>query len=146
MRQPILLFISGIFSSALLISAISVYILHDVDRDQIGHWNEAFAGLAQESILFALFIGAAVALLTALARKFLKLTRSSPRPVLGAVLGMCIPLIQYPWDYAVRKELPALAQLSLICYLVFATAICTALLVRDNFKQQELHRDEVSSF
>jgi len=40
----------GIFCTALFLDAISVYIFHDVDKNKIGHWNEAFADLSIEAL------------------------------------------------------------------------------------------------
>jgi len=60
----------GIFCAALLTAAISVYVLHDVDKAQIGHWNEAFIGLCFEFVLFTVIIGAGVELLVLLGRYF----------------------------------------------------------------------------
>ena len=57
MWRAILLFMLGILCAALLGAAVSVYLFHDVDRDQIGHWNEAFAGLCIEFVLFTLIVG-----------------------------------------------------------------------------------------
>jgi hypothetical protein len=59
MRRSILFLILGILCSALFIAVISVYVLHDVDHDQIGNLNEAFARLCVESVLFALIVGGA---------------------------------------------------------------------------------------
>jgi hypothetical protein len=56
----------GFSAQPLVGAAVSVYIFHDVDKDKIGHWNEAFAGLCAESVLFAVIVGGGVALLTSL--------------------------------------------------------------------------------
>jgi hypothetical protein len=48
MLRAILLFMLGMFSTALLSAGVSVYIFHDVDRDMVGHLNEAFTGLCTE--------------------------------------------------------------------------------------------------
>lgn len=64
MLRTIFLFMLGMFGTGLLNAALSVYLLHDVDKDMIGRWNEAFAGLCGEMVLFTLVIGAGVALLT----------------------------------------------------------------------------------
>jgi hypothetical protein len=138
MRRPILFFMLGILGTALFCSAISVYIFHDVDQDKIGHWNEAFAGLCSESVLFTLIIGGGVAFLALLGRHLFHLKASSPRAMLGLSLGIGVTLFQYPWEFAARKELPNLADFSLSLYLVLATVLCAIVLVRDNFKQIKL--------
>ena len=50
MWRAIRLLMLGIFCTALFLDAISVYIFHDVDKNKIGHWNEAFADLSIEAL------------------------------------------------------------------------------------------------
>jgi len=88
MRRAILLFMLGVFCAALFIGAISVYVFHDVDKDEIGHWNEAFAGLSIELVLFTLIIGGGVALLTFLGRHLFHLKGYAPRSKLGFFLAL----------------------------------------------------------
>ena len=64
MWRAILLLVLGVFCTALFSAAITVYMFHDVDKDMIRHWNEAFAGLCTESVLFTVVVGGGVALLT----------------------------------------------------------------------------------
>jgi hypothetical protein len=128
----------GIFCTALFVAAISVYIFHDVDHDKIGRWNEAFAGLGAESVLFTLIVGAPVGLLTLLGRHIFHLRGYSARPMLGLFLGIGVTAFQYPWDFAGRKVFPKSADSSLFFYLVVAIVICTVVLLRDNFRQMKL--------
>jgi hypothetical protein len=146
MRRAILLLMLGIFCTALFGAAISVYIFHDVDQDKIGHWNEAFAGLCTESVLFTLVIGGGVALLTLLGRHLFHLKGYSPRAMLGLLLGVGVTGFQYPWEFAARKELPKLTDSSLSLYLVVAIALCTIVIVRDNFKQMKLCQARAAPF
>ena len=125
----------GIFCTALLIDAISVYVFHDVDQDQVGHWNTAFAGLCTESILFALIIGSSVWLLTLLGRRLIHLRDYSPRGALGFLLGVGVTIIQYPLEFVARLLLPKLAQSFLSLYIVGAVGLCTVVLLRDGFRQ-----------
>lgn len=138
MRQTTLFFMLGIFGTALIGAAISVYMLRDVDQDKIGHWNEAFVGLCVESVLFTLIVGGGVALLTLLGRRLFHLKGYSPRAMLGLLLGVGVTVLQYPWEFAVRKRIPKLADTSLYLYLVIAIALCTVVIIRDNFKQMKL--------
>ena len=138
MRRSILFLMLGIFCTAVFGAAISVYIFHDVDHDQIGHWNEAFAGLCAESVLFTLIVGGAVGLLTLLGRHLLHLSGYSPRAMLGLFLGIGVTVFQYPWDLAGRKVLPRFADSSLSFYLILAIVLCTVALLRDNFRQMKL--------
>jgi hypothetical protein len=128
----------GIFCTALFGAAISVYIFHDVDQDKIGHWNEAFAGLAAESVLFTLIVGASVGLLTLLGRHLFHLRGYSPRAMLGLFLGIGVTAFQYPWDFVGRKVFPKFAESSLLFYLIVTIVICTVVLLRDNFRQMKL--------
>lgn len=136
----------GILCSALVSSAISVYLFHDVDQDKIGHWNEAFAGLCIESALFTVIVSAGVGLLTLLGRRLLHLKGYAPRAMLGFLLGICVTVFQYPWEVAAKKELPNLVDSSRSLYLVVAIVLCTTVIVRDNFKQMKLCQAPASSF
>jgi hypothetical protein len=121
-----------------MVSAISVYLFHDVDRDMIGHWNEAFIGLCVESTEFTLIVGAPVSLLTWLGRRLFRLTGYSPRAKLGLFLGIGVSVFQYPWEFAVRAGLPKFADFALYAYLIVAIILCTVVLLRDNFSQKKL--------
>jgi len=111
--------------------------LHDVDQDKIGHWNEAFVGLCVESVLFTLIVGGGVALLTLLGRHLFHLKGYSPRAMLGFLLGVGVTVLQYPWEFAVRNRLPKLTDTSLYLYLVVAIVFCAVVIVRDNLRQMK---------
>ena len=137
MRRAILLLMLGVFCTALFIAAISVYIFHDVDKDKIGHWNEAFTGLCIESVLFAVLVGVGIALLTFLGRRLFHLKGYSPRSKLGVYLGIGVTALQYPWDFLGRKTFPKLAGSSLSLYLIVAIVLCSIVILRDNFRQMK---------
>jgi hypothetical protein len=145
MRRAILLLVLGIFCTALLAAAISVYVFHDVDKDQIGRWNEAFAGLCIESVLFAGIVGGGVALLAFPGRQLFHLKGCSPRAKLGLFLGIAVPVLQYPWDFVGRVAFPKLANSSLSLYLVLAIVLCSIVLVHDNFRQMRLLQPPAAS-
>jgi hypothetical protein len=128
----------GIFCTALLSAAISVYIFHDVDKDQIGHWNEAFAGLCTEGVLFTVIVSGGVALMTLLGRHLFHLKGYSPRSKLALFLGIGVMVLQYPWDFVGRAAFPELADSFLSFYLVFAIVLCSIVLVCDNLRQKKL--------
>jgi hypothetical protein len=128
----------GIFGAALFSAAITVYIFHDVDKDMIGQWNKAFAGLCSESVLFAVIIGGGVALLTWLGRYLFHLKEYSPRANLNIFLGVGVTVLQYPWDFFGRTAFPKWADSSLGLYLMVAITLCSIVLVRDNFRQMKL--------
>jgi len=138
MRRSILLLVLGIFCTFLVVAAVSVYPFHDVDHDMIGDWNEAFAGLCAEGIVFTLIIGFPVWLLTLLGQHLFHLTGYSPRAKLGLLLGIGVTAFQYPWEFAARVELPKLADSALSFYLILAIVFCTVVLLRDNFSQKKL--------
>jgi hypothetical protein len=140
MRRTILLFMLGILCTALLCAAISVYLLHDVDKDMIGHWDEAFVGLCSESVLFTVIVGGGVALLTLLGRLLFHLKGYSPRSKLGLFLGIFVTVLQYPWDFVGRAAFPKFADFSLSLYLIVAIVLCSLVIVHDNFRQMKLCR------
>jgi hypothetical protein len=125
----------GVFCTALLLGAVSVYVFHDVDRDQAGHLNEAFAGLCGESFLFTVVIGGGVALITLLGRHIFRLKGRSPRPKLGLYLGIGVVVVQYLWDYIGRSTFPGLAGSFLTWYLILAVVVCSVVILRDASEQ-----------
>lgn len=138
MRRSILLLTLGILLTFLVVAVMSVYLFHDVDREMIGHLNEAFAGLCVEGILFTLIISAPVWLLTFLGRHLFHLTGYSPRARLGFLLGIGITAFQYPWELLARVVLPKLVDAALSSYLVISIILCTIVLLRDNLRQKRL--------
>jgi hypothetical protein len=138
MQRAILFLMQGILCTTLFISAISVYIFHDVDKDKIGRWNEAFAGLCAEGVLFTVIVGGGVTLLTLLGRHLFHLKGYSPRSKLGLCLGIAVTVLQYPWDFFGRTAFPQLADFSLSLYLIVAIVLCSIIMVRDNFRQMKL--------
>lgn len=134
-----LFLVSGIVWAALFVDAVSVYLLRDVDHDQVGHLNTAFAGLCAESVTFALLIGVSVGLLTLVGRALLHLRGCLPRKMLSLFLGIGVTVIQYPWDYIARRAFPRFADFSLTLYIVIAIVVCTIVLLRDSFEQMKLY-------
>lgn len=135
----------GILCTALLGAAISVYIFHDVDRDMVGHWNDAFAGLCAEFVIFTVIVGGGVAILTLSGRLLFHLKGYSPRAKLGLFLGIGVSAIQYPWDFIGRAVFPRLADSSLALYLIVAIVFCSIVIVRDNFRQMKLCQASAAS-
>jgi hypothetical protein len=136
MRRAILFFMLGIFCTALLIAAISVYVFHDVDKGKLGHLNEAFTGLCTETVLFAVIVSGGVALLTLLGRLIFHLKGYSSPPKTGLFLGIGVALLQYPWDFLGRIAFPKLADFSLFLYLIVAILACSTILLHENFRQK----------
>ncbi len=136
MWRAIVFLTLAILCSALVVAFISVYVFHDVDRDKLGHWNEAFADLAVEAAIFALIIGIPSGVLAALGQYLLKLHSYAPRARLGIALGIAVAICQYPFEFLGRKLLPQYAESFLAIYLVAAILICAAFLLRDASKQK----------
>jgi len=138
MWRAILLFMLGILSAAFFVAAVSVFAFHDVDKEQIGHWNEAFAALCTEGVLFTLIVGGGVAVLTFLGRHLFHLSGYAPRLKVVFFLGVGITVLQYPWDFVSRVALPKLADASLSAFLVIAIVLCSIVFVRDASRQMKL--------
>jgi len=138
MRRSILLLTLGILCTFFVVAAISVYIFHDIDREMVGHLNEAFTGLCAEGILFTLIISAPVWLLTFLGRHLFHLTGYSPRAKLSLLLGIGITAFQYPWEYLARLAIPRLVDSALSSYLIISIILCTVILLRDNLREKKL--------
>ncbi len=145
MKRAIVLLALGIFGTALLISVVTVYVLHDVDRDQIDHLNGAFVGLCVESLIFTLSIVFGVAVATLLWRYFAHLNAYAPRGLLALYLGAGVTVLQYLWDFSIRKFLPRLSDLSLGVYLLLAIGICATVLCRDIRQQARQSAQETVS-
>jgi hypothetical protein len=140
MRRAILSLVLGILFTAVCIAFVSVYIFHDVDASKVGHLNDAFAGLCVEVVLLTLVIGGPVWVLTVLGRRFFRMRSASPRPKLALLLGIFVPILQYPWEFAGRIFIPKLEDSVLSCYLIVAIVVCTAVLLRDNVTQFKLRK------
>lgn len=138
MFRSISLLLLGILVACLLTAAISVYVFHDVDKDKLGQPNETFVALCFEAVLFGLLVCVPTWLLTFLGRRLLHLTASSPRPILALLLGFIVTVFQYPWEFAGRKFFTSHAGSFLSSYIIIAIVVCTAVLLRDNFKQIKL--------
>jgi hypothetical protein len=140
MRRAILLLTLRTFSTALFLAAISVYIFHDVDQDRIGHWNEAFADLSTEVFVFSLILGGAVCLLALVGQRVFGLRGGFPRARIGLSLGIAAAVFQYPFEFLGRRLVPNFAGSLLSFYMVAATILCTAVLLRDASRQRELQK------
>jgi hypothetical protein len=121
----------GIFCTAQFLAAISVYVFHDVDKDKIGHWNEAFADLSVELAVFTLIVSGAVWLLALLGRQLFNLRGYSPRASIGLSLGIATAFFQYPFEFAARKLVPNLAESLLTFYLLAPPRYLQATATRD---------------
>jgi hypothetical protein len=138
MWRSILSLMQGIFGASLLSSAISVYIIHDVDKDMISHLNDAFMGLFKEGYMFTAIVGVIVGLLVLIGRLILRMGDSFPRAKLSLYLGIGVGLLQYPCDLIGRELFPKYSDVVLTCYMVVAILLCVVVLLADNFRQKKL--------
>ncbi len=136
MRRSIIFLLAGILCAVLIISIVSVYLLRDVDHDQVGHLNAAFAGLFAEGAIFGLIVGGGTGLLTLLGKKLFGLNGAFGRGQRSFLLGVSITVLQYPWDLASRKISPKFADLSLSVYMVVAVVLCTVIFLYGNARQR----------
>lgn len=136
MRRAILFLMLAIVCSALVVAVISVYVFHDVDRDKVGHWNEAFADLAVESVIFAVIIAIPALVFALLGQHLLKLRGHAPRAMLGIILGIAVTICQYPFEFIGRKLFPQYAESFLSVYLIVAVLACVAVFLRNAHKQK----------
>ena len=72
--------------AVLPVNAVSVYVLHDVDKDRVGRWNLAFLELCEEFLIFS-------ALATGLFLLFLWAGRALLRKPLPPSYFFCL----FPW-------------------------------------------------
>jgi hypothetical protein len=138
MRRTTLFLVLGIFCTALLVDAIAVYLLHDVDHDMMGRLNEAFLQLCFESFLFAAIVGGAAGLLATLGRFILRLRSYSPHGFRDFLLGIGVTIFQYVWEYSARAILPKRADLALSIYMIAAIALCTVVLLHETARQKKV--------
>ncbi|HEY2857762.1 MAG TPA: hypothetical protein VGJ21_05050 [Terracidiphilus sp.] len=103
-----------------------------------GRLGEAFIGLCMEAIPFALIIGAPAGLLAMIGRQFFRLKGYSPGAWRSFLLGIGIPVLQYPWDLSARWMFPNAAELFLYIYLAVAIVVCTTALILDSLRQKRL--------
>jgi hypothetical protein len=129
MWRVVLSFFCGVCVSALLLSAASVYVFHDVDKDLIGKWNIAFGYLAGEVLFFALLVTIGTAILTQISRMVAGLRPALPAPKLGFILGASIGVIQYPFEFLVRKVADKHYDFWSYAYIVLSILIPSALLI-----------------
>ena len=103
MWRLIFSFFRGICVSALVLSAASVYLFHDVDKQLIGKWDLAFRGLVEEVLIFAILVTLGTAVLTQIGRMVAGIRPAVPLTKLGFIVGAAVGLVQYPFEFLVRK-------------------------------------------
>ena len=117
------------------VAAISVYVFQDVDLDRVGQWNLAFSEPCGETTGFILICGGLVMFLVWLSRILFRLQSLPLNPKLGFGLGVAVILLQYPFEFACRKLFPNHGVLVAASYILFSSALCALLVLRDSFAQ-----------
>jgi hypothetical protein len=135
MWRVVLSFFCGVCLSALLLGAISVYVFHDVDKDLVGKWNIAFRYLAGEVLLFGLLVTLGTAILTQIGRMVAGLRSTVPAPKLGFILGASIGLVQYPFEFLVRKLADEHYNFWSYAYIALSILVPSAVFVAASRKQ-----------
>jgi hypothetical protein len=146
MLRALFLFTLGVFGGAVFTAAISVYLLHDVDKNMAGKWNEAFLGLCFEFFFFALLIGIGVTLLVALVRSILRfnghdLWGCDFRSRMSLLLGLGVAIIQYPFEFLGRIAIPQFEGAVLSFYMIAAVVLSSAVIVRDSYREMKMRQD-----
>jgi hypothetical protein len=131
MRKAFVFFFTGLYLTALLGAVFAVYVLHDVDVNQVRDLSGALAGLCVESFIFALLISGAVVLFVVLGRILLHLKGYTPHPKFTGTLGVGVSIAQYLCDLAARKLFPEHSSFALGLYLIVAVVGSSVALLHD---------------
>jgi hypothetical protein len=124
------MFFIGMFTAATLTNAISVYLLHDVDADLTGKWNQAYWNLTIEFFFFAVVVAALFLTVTWVGTLILHLRDTPANSRLVMVLGIALILFQYPAEFAVRKlSASHSADTFLLAYLVLSPVACSTIVL-----------------
>ena len=110
-------------AAVLPVNFISVYLLHDVDKERVGRWNLAFFELFEEFLLFSLVVTGLFLFFLWCGRALLRIPASS-NYVLAFSMGVLVILLQYPIEVGGRAVLPAWEDVVLTLYLLLSPLIC----------------------
>jgi hypothetical protein len=130
-------FAAGLLATVLPVNAISVYILHDVDKDRVGRWNLAFFKLCEEFLIFSVLASVLFLLCLWVGRALLR-KPLSPDYVLAFWLGVAVILVQYPIELAARALLPSWKDTLLLLYPLLSPLFCAILFLWKGRKTQEM--------
>ena len=130
----------GIFSAATVTNAVAVYLLHDVDADLSGRWNQAYLDLSLEFVAFAFVTAALFLFFTWIGKLAFRFRSPTLNTKLGFALGIAVILIQYPAELAVRKVTPAYSEAFLLGYILLSPIVCAATILLDIRKRPALPR------
>ena len=108
------------------VNFISVYLLHDVDKDLVGRWNLAFFELCEEFLFFGLIVTGLFLFSLWCGRALLRIP-TSPNYILAFFMGVLLILLQYPIEVAGRMVLPSSVDLVRGLYLLLRPMFCAVL-------------------
>jgi hypothetical protein len=119
-------FFGGLTITVLPVNFISVYFLHDVEKDRMGRWNLAFFELCEEFLLFGLVVTGLFLFFLWCGRALLRIPASS-NYVLAFFMGVLVIIVQYPVERAGRAVLPSRVDVVLNLYLLLSPLLCAVL-------------------
>jgi hypothetical protein len=119
-------FFGGLMITVLPVNFISVYLLHDVDKDRMGRWNLAFLELCQEFLLFGLVVTGLFLFFLWCGRALLRIPASS-NYVLAFFMGVLVIVVQYPVERAGRAVFQSRDDIVLNLYLLLSPLFCAVL-------------------
>jgi hypothetical protein len=121
-------FFGGMMIAVLPVNFISVYLLHDVDKDMIGRLNLAFVDLCLEFVAFG-WVATGLLLFFLWSGRAMFRIPASANYVLTFFMGVLVILAQYPVEVAGRVLFPSREDLVLTLYPVLSTLLCAIFLL-----------------
>ncbi len=109
--------------TVLPVNFISVYLLHDVDKERAGQWNLAFFELCEEFLIFSMVVTGLFLFFLWCGRVLLRIPPSS-NYVLAFSMGVLVILVQYPIELAGRAVLPSWEDVVVTLYLLVSPLLC----------------------
>ena len=136
MLRTATVFLLGILVAALPVNALSVYVLHDFNKNEVGQANAAFAGLAFEVVVFSVVASLLLVLFLWLGRRLVRAPVARPHLGLVLLLGAATIVAQYIFDMAARMLTPIIAEGTLTAYLLISPAVCAAILLKHGVSRE----------
>ena len=119
-------FLGGMLIAVLPVNFISVYLLHDVDKDRTDRWSLAFFELFEEFLLFSLVVTGLFLFFLWCGRALFRIP-AALNYGLAFSLGVFVILVQYLIEWAGRAVLPAWGAVVLNLYIFLSPLLCAVL-------------------
>ena len=130
MWKNILRFFLAAILSSIVITAISVYVLHDVDSDLRSNLGRAYSETETEFVLFSTIAAIIFGGVGAAGKALLGLQLQPTASKLSVWLGGGLMVVQYLWDLLSRAFLSVTAgERMLTIYMFGAPVVCALLLL-----------------